>query len=113
MTLPNLPPVAVAGLLVPAPLVPRIIASLRGTYPQLTADLDDDAAVRAVLKFWVTSTLASYEAARAEAPVSGAVEATRAEYAERAEAARQKALQDAAQIIEAPGDTGTAGLLDL
>lgn len=50
-------PVRVAGLLIPAALAPRIIAALRWRYPQLTADKDDEAAVRATLIDWITENL--------------------------------------------------------
>lgn len=104
MTVP-LPPVSVAGLLVPAELVPRIITALRGTYPGLTADLDDDAAVRAVLKFWISEMLAGFEATVAKAPVEDAVAETRAQYETAAVEARDKALTDAAAIVDNPGLT--------
>lgn len=92
--------VPVAGLLVPVELVPRIITAIRATYPTLTDGRDDDAAVRAVLKHWIETTLATYEGAIAEAPVVEAVEQARTEYAARAEAARQKAVDDSAAITE-------------
>lgn len=102
MSTPVPPPVAVAGLLVPAPLVPRIITALRGTYPTLTAGLDDDAAVRAVLKFWIAEMLAGFEATVAKAPVEGAVAETRAQYETAAADAREKAIADAAAIVDNP-----------
>lgn len=97
-----LPPVQVAGMLVPAVLVPRIVAAFRATYPQVTEGLADDPAVRAVLKYWTVTTLASYEAKLAEAPVDDVVQATRQEYAERARVAREQALAAASAIVENP-----------
>lgn len=97
---PTPPPVPVAGLLVPAALVPRIIAALRATYPDLTMGLEPEAAVRAVLKHWVTITLAAHEAAAAEAPVQQVVEQVQGEYKIKANQAREKALTDANQIVD-------------
>lgn len=99
---PAIPPVAVAGLLVPAPLVPRIVAALRGTYPTLTAGMTDDQTVRAVLKFWIGSTLSAYEGQVVLGGVDSAVEETRRGYADKADRARAKALKDADAIREAP-----------
>lgn len=99
----TLPTRSVAGLDVPLDLVPRIIVALRAEYPTLTSSVtDDDAAVRAVLHYWVTSTLASYESKKAEEPVDGAVEAARQQYALAAAQAREKALQDGERITGAP-----------
>ncbi len=58
---PILEDVAVAGLLIPAPLATRIIAALRAVYPTLTEGKDDDGAVRAVLIYWITAALETYE----------------------------------------------------
>lgn len=104
----SIPTVQVAGLLVPAPLVPRIVAAVRGTYPTLADGLDDDASVRALLKHWIVTLLMAYEGAQAEAPLEGELAALRADYDARAEAARQKAADDAALIIENPTLGGTA-----
>lgn len=99
----TVPYVQVAGLLVPAPLVPRIVASFRGVYPAITAGItDDDAAVRAVLKYWVTSTLSTYEGSVAGSGVDEAIDAAREEYRLRAEQARAQAEADAGTITEAP-----------
>lgn len=105
MTMPTHIPVA--GLLVPTPLVPRIIAAIRGMYPTVTADLDDDAAVRAWLKYIVGSTLSTWEGATAQAPVVDAIEEIRADYAQRGEEARQQALAAAELIKENPPATTT------
>lgn len=92
--------VPVAGLLVPAPLVPRIVAAVRHLYPTLTEGLEDDAAVRAWLKWMVTVTMSQSEGQRAAAPVDAALEATRQEFAQRAEEARARAVRDAAAIVD-------------
>ncbi|MDT8915769.1 hypothetical protein [Amycolatopsis sp. PS_44_ISF1] len=94
-------PVPVAGLLVPAVLVPRIIAAMRGTYPTITADLDDDAAVRAVLKHWVTTTLMTFEAQQVTAPVVDQLAALQEEARVREAEARQKAEAAAGLITDA------------
>lgn len=89
-------------MLVPAALVPRIVAAFRGTYPGVTEGLEDDPAVRAVLKYWVVSTLTAYEGQQAEAALPAAIEALRQEHAELGRLARAKATADAAEIVEAP-----------
>lgn len=94
--------VPVAGLLVPIQLVPRIIQSFRGTYPALTGDLDDEAAVRAVLKHWVTSTLASYESTLVTQETTESVDALLAEVEEKSQVARERAIRDAGYISESP-----------
>lgn len=95
----------IAGLLVPTPLVPRIIAAIRDQYPTVTAGLNDDAAVRAWLKHIVSVTLATHEGIAAQAPVTGALDEVRADYATRAEEAHQAALSAAAAIKENPAIT--------
>ena len=101
----NLPPVSVAGLQVPAELVPRIIAALRGVYPTVTEGLDDDAAVRAVLKYWVTVTLSSWEAQQVTAQATEAIVVAQQDLEtanERSRLAREQAEADAQAIQEAP-----------
>lgn len=104
MTQPPTPPthVPVAGMLVPVQLVPRIVAALRGTYPTITDGLAGDAAVRAVLRWWVKSTLADWEARAAEAPVDDAVAETRQSFRELARQAREQAQAAADLIIDQP-----------
>ncbi len=99
MTTP-IPDVAVAGLLIPAPLAVKIIASLRANYPTHTAGTDDDAAVRAVLVYWITSSLETHEAdlvrqqaeqaiARLREQTEATAEATRAAVREAVKAIRE------------------------
>lgn len=102
MSSPIPPYVPVAGMQVPTPLVPRIVAAMRGTYPAVTEGLDDEAAVRAVLRFWTKSLVADYEAAQAQAPLEGALADLRATYRAKAEAARQQAQAAADLITDAP-----------
>ncbi len=103
----EIPYVPVAGLRVPATLVPRIIASMRGIYPNLTVGLDDEAAVRAVLRYWVTSTLATYEGQQSDEETLAAIEAIQAQADEKARLAREKAIRDAAAIVDAASATTT------
>ncbi len=99
---PNIPTRDVAGLRVPLPLVPRIIRAFRGAYPNLTAEIaDDEAAVRAVLRDFVTSTLSIYESRRASEVVQEEIEEKRASLEGIANAAFQKARKDAASITDA------------
>lgn len=97
----TMPPthVSVAGLRVPVTLVPRVIASFRGMYPALTEGLDDDTAVRAVLKEWVTSTLTVWEGMQALGTASEAVETLQTEAADRA-AEAQESARAAADLID-------------
>jgi len=94
-----IPDVQVAGLLVPAPLAARIITAIRGTYEDLTTGLADDAAIQAVLKYWVTNVLASYEASQALAPGPAAAQKVIDQYASAGEDARQQAIADAEAIV--------------
>lgn len=94
--------VRVAGLGVPRTFAPRVIAAIRGVYPELTQGRDDDAAVRAWLKYMVRAVVSQHEERRALAPVDDALEATRAEYRAKADAARARAERDADTIVEQP-----------
>lgn len=101
----SLPPVKVAGLLVPAALAPRIVAALRATYPGLAADKDDDAVVRAVLHYWIASTLETYEISQAANALAGAKAKLDQDHFASVEAIRKKARQAAATITEDPSLT--------
>lgn len=96
--------VPVAGLLVPIQLVPRIVAAFRATYPTLTEGLEDDPAVRAVLKHFVTSILAQHEATLPVIEAREQIEEIESTVAERQEQARLKAHADAAKISENPAN---------
>ncbi|MBP2323344.1 hypothetical protein JOF56_003729 [Kibdelosporangium banguiense] len=74
---------------------------MRGLYPTATADLDDEAAVRAVLKHWVTTTLATFEAQRVAAPMAEQVAALQADAQQKEQAAREQAERAAGLITEA------------
>lgn len=101
MTNPVPAEVSVAGLRVPATLVPRIVRAFRRRYPDLTADKDDDTAVRAVLRFWVTDTLAWAEADAVMTEAEPAAQQLLQDYRAQAEKARQAALAAAGRITEA------------
>ena len=60
MAAPLTPPVEVAGLEIPADLAPQIVSAFRTLYPTVTEDKDDDAAVRAVLIWLITSALETH-----------------------------------------------------
>lgn len=94
--------VSVAGLRIPAPLAVRIIAAIRSTYPSVVADRDDEGAVRAVLIHWITTTLSAYEGQQADLSAEETVARLRAEAAEKAAKAREKAVADAKYIQETP-----------
>lgn len=86
---------------VPLALVPRIIEALRKTYPTLTDGLDNDAAVRAVVRYWVVTTLTNYETQKAAAPIAQRVTETQEELDATVLAARTKAFDDAKLIEDA------------
>ena len=102
-----IPPVRVAGLLVPAALAPRIVAALRATYPALAADKPDDAVVRAVLHYWITSTLESYETQQAATELEWAKAKLAEDYDQTLAEIRQAAQQVANAITEDPTLTPT------
>jgi len=99
-----IPYVPVAGLRVPATVVPRIIRALRGVYPEITTGKDDEAAVRAVLLYWIDYTVTSHEATLAESEV--AVEAAISELFEdrlrRVQEARDRAKAAVSTIQQVP-----------
>lgn len=98
----TMPPthVTVAGLRVPVTLVPRVIASFRGMYPSLTEGLDDDAAVRAVLKEWVTSNLMVWEGLQATGTANETAENLQLEAIEKSTEAQEAARLAADLIVD-------------
>lgn len=94
--------VAIAGLKIPATLIPRILAAARGLYPDLTAGKNDDAVVKAIVKFWITAMLSDWEARQALEPVTVEVDAVRDRFHQQSNDARQKAQTDASTIQETP-----------
>lgn len=94
--------VPVAGLLVPIALVPRIVKAFRETYPTVTEGLEDDPAVRAVLKYLVTQILTQYEATLPASEAREQIKEIESGVAEKQEQARLKALADASKISENP-----------
>lgn len=87
-----------AGLKWPPQLIPRFIAMVRGTYSFGVDGLDDAAAVRAWLRWMVSSNLANYEAGLAAAKVEDEVRQIREKYEAAAQAARAKAEKDVKAI---------------
>lgn len=95
------PYVSVAGLRVPATLVPRIVAAFRGTYPDVTADHDEEEAVRQVLKYLVEVIVTTHESKAASTPVMAAADEMVAEAQERGRKAREAALAAVGTIVTA------------
>ena len=88
------------GMEMTVTMAQRIIAAVRGTYPDLTADETSDVrAVARVVRFWLTETLANFEASTVSSDGVEVVEATRREVEEWARAARDKAREDALHDI--------------
>lgn len=95
--------VAIAGLRIPGPLAVRIIAALKATYPSVVDGRDDEGAVRAVLIYWITATLADFESRMAEGTALDVeLEAVRTAHTQRVDAARAAAVAAARLIQEAP-----------
>lgn len=86
----------------PTPLVPRIITAFRATYPTITEGLQDDPAVRAVLKYLVTQILSQYEATLPAVEAREQIQEIESQIVSAQEAARLKALTDAGTIVENP-----------
>lgn len=91
----------IAGQRVPLELVPRLIEALIARYPDATNGITDpDEAGRAAMKAWIVETLADHEEAKARAPLTLTVAQTVAKFEDDANAARAKALSDAAAITD-------------
>lgn len=86
------------GLSLPVDQVPRVMAALRGTYPDQTAGKDDLQAALAVLRLWVTTTLTQWEARQAQA-AAAAGEAAAAEGGQRKVADALASARKAADTI--------------
>ncbi len=100
-TSPPMPDVSVAGLLIPSTLADRIAKALRAVYPTLTEGRDsDDAAVRAVLIYWITSTLETYEGDLIRAELEREVAEVTAKGRARAEEVRARVRASASLIRE-------------
>ena len=103
---PPVPPVVayvpVAGLRVPATLVPTILAAMRDEYPHL-ADLSDNAVVRGTVHLWVTDLLGRYALRQGAEARDAAVEEADTAATERTKKAHAKAMEDAASIKETTG----------
>lgn len=73
VTEPTAPVEEVAGLQIPADLAAQIIAAFREMYPTLTEGKDDDAAVRACLVWFITSTLETSADRKARAALDSTI----------------------------------------
>ena len=93
-------PVSVAGLEIPADLAPQIITALRVLYPTVTEGKDDDAAVRAVLVYWIVSALEAHQGQLANAALEQKITAMRSAYSTQIDQAREKVRQAAGRIKE-------------
>lgn len=96
----QIPTVSIGGLRIPVPLTSRIFPALRDAYPTITDGLGDEAVVRAVLKWIITTTLSSYEGKLAEDQEVLSVENERERVRERGRLAREQAQRDAEAITE-------------
>lgn len=95
-------PVEVAGLQIPADLAPQIIAAFREIYPTVTTDKDDDAAVRAVLVWFITATLETSASRKANAALDTMISQAQAKTGAEIEKVRGQIRAAAARIKEKP-----------
>lgn len=94
-------PVEIAGLIVPAEMVPRLIVAFRGVYRQVTETIqNDEEAIQAVLKFWTTQVLETWEGLRAEEELAEQLEQLRQDAYAKRDKARDKARKDAEKILK-------------
>lgn len=103
------PPVEVAGLIIPADMAAEIIAAFRALYPTITDGLDDDAAVRAVLIWMITSSLQSYYGRQSSRAMEKTIEQIRGQYAVRARELEERVRAAAATIKEKPAAVAPGG----
>ena len=73
MAEPVAPVEEVAGLIIPADLAAQIIAAFREMYSTITNGKDDDAAVRACLVWFITSTLETAANRKASAALDSTI----------------------------------------
>lgn len=98
MTNPTPATVRMAGVNVPTTLAPRLLAAIRGLYPDLTAGKTDGDALAAWAKWVLTTTLAQWEGRQARAAGEDQLEKVRQQYEDAAKAAAAKAQVDAQGI---------------
>jgi len=94
--------VSVAGLEIPADVAALVIVSFRGLYPDITSGKDDDAAVRAVLRWFITSTMETHAGREATKILEAAIAQLRAKDAAAAGARREQIHAAAGRIKEKP-----------
>ena len=94
--------VEVAGLEIPADLAPLIVADVRLVYPSLTEGKDDDAAVRAALIWFITTTMETAANRKAQVALDTTIDQLRAGAQVRAEQRRAQIHAAAGRIKEKP-----------
>lgn len=92
-----MPRITVFGLNMDDTIYTRIIAAIRGTYPELTAGLSDSKAAQSVLKIWAVGLVSSWERGQAATDPNDAARAA----AEAATKLRQAALDRATTEVNA------------
>lgn len=96
----------VAGLEIPEDVAVQVIEAFRSIYPTLTEGKDDEAAVRATLVWFITSTLETYQTRRILAGMDATIATVQAQHNAAATQAREKIKLAAARIKEkAPAPT--------
>jgi len=104
-TAPEIPAVPVAGLLVPADVVPQIVRGFRILYPGVTDGMGDEDAVQAVLLNLVNFALTSEASMRENQAMAEEMELVRVKYSQRSEEAQHAAREAAKRIRKAPKPT--------
>lgn len=100
VTDPTLAVREVAGLEIPEDVAVQVIEAFRSIYPTVTEGKDDEAAVRATLIWFITSTLETYQTRRIFDGLSAAVKSIEAQHNLAAEQARAKIKLAAGRIKE-------------
>jgi len=104
------PPVReVAGLEIPEDVALQVIEAFRAIYPTITAGKEDDPAVRAVLIWFITSTLETYQTRKIFDAMATAVKAVETQHNAAANQAREKIRLAAGRIKEKPVQAASAG----
>lgn len=108
MAEPVIPVREVAGLEIPEDVAIQVIEAFRAIYPTVTEGKDDEAAVRATLVWFITSTLETYQTRKIFTAMAAAVDAVEAQHNAAAEQARGKIRQAAGRIKEKQVPPGQA-----
>ncbi len=94
MTTPSTDAVNVAGLEIPRALYSRIVAAIRGLYPEVAGSKADDDVLRAFLIYTAGAAMAQWESQQVVQAGEAEIALAREKQTRQAELARGKALRD-------------------